>query len=61
MPEITEGDDIFEMIEDSLTELIADSIDMDWTSRVGAKAIVEKLRNSGLSGAALLDLDEALE
>lgn len=35
-------------LEDMLDEAIGDSIDMDWTSRIGAKAIMRWLEKDGL-------------
>lgn len=35
-------------IEDFFYEAISDSIDMDWTSRVGANAVVRELEKAGL-------------
>lgn len=53
-------DDLLEAIEDSLEQIIGDSIDMDWTSRTGARAITRKLKESGATVATLKLLDELL-
>jgi hypothetical protein len=50
--------ELIEAIEDSLNEIIEDSIDMDWTSRWGAKAITRKLKDA--DEAFLRRLDELL-
>ena len=36
-------------VEDWLDEVIGDSIDMDWTSRVGAKAILRAMDREGFA------------
>lgn len=37
-----------EELEDLLTDAIDDSIDMDWTSRLGARSIMRELAENGL-------------
>jgi len=34
-------------LEDDLADAISDSMDMDWTSRIGARAVVEFLKALG--------------
>lgn len=51
-------DDLYQMIEDSLDQIIEDTIDMDWTSRWAARAIVEKLKAANPSDEVLRQLDE---
>jgi hypothetical protein len=34
-------------LEDDLSDVISDSMDMDWTSRIGARAVVEFLKALG--------------
>lgn len=34
-------------LEDDLADVISDSMDMDWTSRIGARAVVEYLKKVG--------------
>ena len=34
-------------LEDDLADAISDSMDMDWTSRIGARAVVEFLKKLG--------------
>jgi hypothetical protein len=38
----------WEEIEDFFSDTISDSLDMDWTSRDGAKALVRALQEEGL-------------
>lgn len=49
-----------EFIEDSLEQLISDTIDMDWQPRWAARAIVEKLKQGQFSVGLLQRLDQIL-
>lgn len=54
------AEECYEWIEDSLDNLIADSIDMDWQPRWAARAIVEKLKKANFSVGLLQRLDQIL-
>jgi hypothetical protein len=53
-------DEALEYIEDSLEQIISDSIDMDWQPRWAARAIVEKLKKGQFSVGLLQRLDQVL-
>ena len=37
------------MLEDEIAEVLTDSMDADWTSRIGARAVMQLLREKGLA------------
>ena len=53
-------ENILEWLEDTLEQVISDSIDMDWQPRWAAKRICERLEAAGFDFHSLARIDEAL-